>query len=249
MILVDNRAGSEELIKPLLKWGLPVESTRLEFGDVAFIGRGEKGRQEFVGIEHKKVPDLVQSLRNGRLQGHQLPGMLRVYDRCWLVVEGDWQQDPDGHVSMFKARGKRRPVKGAPPAVELEKQILTLDIRGGFHVRHCPTRPDTVRFLFALYRWWTDKDLDQHRTHLAIHAPDMDAQLGVEVSDFRRVVAQIPGIGLVRSGAVELAFGGSFRKMMVASEAQWANIRTTDGEGKSRRIGELTARKILETLK
>ena len=90
MILVDTRAGSNELIEPLLKAGLPVEEATLEFGDLAFLGRGEGGKKLTIGIEHKKMGDLVQSMTGGRLAGHQLPGMLGMYDRCWLIAEGDW---------------------------------------------------------------------------------------------------------------------------------------------------------------
>lgn len=249
MILVDSRAGSDELLKPLLKLGLPAEETLLDYGDIAFLGKGEGGKQLFIGVEHKRVSDLVQSLSTGRLAGHQLPGMVQTYDRIWLIIEGEWQADEHGSVTMWRGgRGRRGKVRGSPPAVELEKRILGLEIRGGIHVRHCPTRADTVRFLFALYRWWTDKDLDAHRSHLAIHAPDMDRGLAIPISDFRAIVAQVPGIGLARSQAVEVAFGGSFRRMMLATPQQWADIRTVDRNGKSKRLGESTAQKILEAL-
>ncbi len=255
MILVDSRAGSEELVKPLLKLGLPVEETQLDFGDIAFLGRGEKGKQVFIGVEHKKMPDLVSSLTSGRLQGHQLPGMLATYDRSWLCIEGEWQHTPDGTVHMWKARGRTKRLKGAPPAVELEKRLLCLETRGGFRVRHCPTRRDTLRFLFALYYYWTDKDLDEHKSHLAIHAPDLDEQLREPVSDFRAIVARVPGIGLQRSKAVEdICFDpakgeGSFRKLHQLTAAEWAGLQTEDTNGKLRRIGDSTARKIMEALR
>ncbi len=255
MILVDTRAGSEELIKPLGKLGLPVEEAQLDYGDIAFLGRGVGGKQVFIGVEHKKVPDLVQSLTSGRLQGHQLPGMLTMYDRSWLCVEGEWVADPAGSIHTWQARGKRRRLKGAPPAMELEKRLLCLETRGGFRVRHCPARQDTLRFLFALYRYWTDKDLDEHKSHLALHAPDLDESLREPVSDFRHTVARFPGIGFVRSQAVEDTFydkekgEGSWRKLMAASQEDWASIYTVDDKGKTRKLGDSTARKIMEFLR
>jgi ERCC4-type nuclease len=249
VILVDSRAGSEELVKPLLNLGLPVEETQLDYGDVAFLGRGEGGKQVFIGVEHKKVPDLVQSLTSGRLQGHQLPGMLQMYDRSWLVVEGEWTTDPAGSVHTWQSRGKKRRLKGAPPAMELEKRLLCLETRGGFRVRHCPGRQDTLRFLFALYRYWTDKDLDEHKSHLAIHAPDMDAKMLDHISDFRRIAAQVPGIGMVRSEAFELAYHGSMLELCNSTVEAIAEVRTSDDKGKTRRVGESTARKIWEALK
>lgn len=249
MILIDSRAGSCELVKPLTEMGLPVEETTLEYGDLAFMGRGEKETPVFIGVEHKKLPDLVQSLGTGRLQDTQLRGMLASYDRMWLLIEGDWQHDAKGRVSMFKGRGERRPLRGAPPAIELEKQILNLSLRGGFHVRHCPTRRDSVRFLCALYRYWTDKALDEHKSHLAIHNPDLDRKgLAIPISDFRRIAAAIPGIGYSTSSAVERHFEGSFRRMMQAPLDEWSEITTYDDHGKERRIGTSRAKKIMEAL-
>jgi len=257
MILIDSRAGSKELVKPLAAMGLPVEETMLDYGDLAFLGRGENGKKVFVGIEHKKLPDLVQSLTNDRLAGHQLPGMLGMFDRCWLIVEGEWDHDPEGRVTMFKAKRKRssKRLRGSPLAVALEQRLLTLEIRGGLHVRCCPTQHDTVRFLCGLYRFWTDKDLDEHKSHLAIHAPDLDRGLLIPMSDFRRVIAQIPCIGLRTSAAVEKYFWdadkneGSFRRMMLATEAEWAEIETINEKTlKPRRIGASRAKQITEAL-
>jgi ERCC4-type nuclease len=76
VLFVDPRSGSKELVRPLTKAGLPVDaSTQLEAGDLFFVGRGDKGAATTIGIEHKKVADLIASLRTGRLQGVQLPGM------------------------------------------------------------------------------------------------------------------------------------------------------------------------------
>jgi ERCC4-type nuclease len=254
-LLVDDRAGSNTLIEPLLKLGLPVESTRLDFGDLCFVGRGEKGVPVLVGVEHKKIPDLIQSLNDARLTGHQLPGMITAYDRAWLIIEGDWKHDVEGRVTMFRTRGARRPVKGAPPAFELEKRLLTLEVRGGLKVRMCPDRRDTLRFIYALYRFWTDRDLDGHRSHLAIHAPDLDQNILVPASDFRRIIAQIPAIGFRTSKAIEAAVWdetkgeGSFRRLMMMSETVLAELVTLDDHGKARRIGNARAQTILEALR
>lgn len=239
MILVDSRAGSCDLVKPLKDMGLPVEETTLEYGDLCFMGRGEQGAHVYVGIEHKKLPDLVQSLATGRLQDTQLRGMLATYDRMWLVIEGDWNHDANGRVAMFKGRGERRPLKGAPPAIELEKRILCLETRGGFRVRHCPTRRDTVRFLCALYRFWNDKDLDQHTSHLAIHAPDLDRGLFAPISLKRRLASQLPGIGFQRSRAVDAHFE-TIVEMANAPAEEWVKI-----EG----IGKTIAANIVATLR
>lgn len=203
--------------------GLPVESTTLQFGDVSFVGKGVGGEPVAIAIEHKRLSDLVQSLTSDRLAGHQLPGMLNMYDRCWLIVEGSWAHDAAGRVTLFKAQGQRRPVKGAPSAITLEQRLLTLEIRGGLHVRCCPTRRDSLRFIQALYRFWTDRPLDQHTSHLALHAPDLDRALSVPVSLKRQLAAQLPGIGYTRSALVD-AYFPTIQSMVNATVADWTNV-------------------------
>ncbi len=241
MILVDYREGSNELTKPLLTMGLPVDETILGYGDLAFMGRGEEGAPLYIGIEHKKVADLLNSMTTGRLQGHQMLGMLDPmtgYDRSWLIIEGSWDSDASGRTSMWKGRGKRTPVKGAPLAMELEKRIICLETRGGFRVRLCPTRKDTLRFVYALYRFWTDKDLDEHKSHLALHAPDLDRGLLIPISLKRELAARLPGVGYTRSQAVDKHFK-SVRKMVNAPATEWVEIPG---------IGKTTAKNVVDAV-
>ncbi len=229
MIAVDSRAGSCELAEPLRAAGLPVESTRLEFGDLFWVGRGEQGAPLAVGVEHKKLPDLVNSLNTDRLAGHQLTGMLRTYDRSYLVIEGQWEADADGRVVVpSRVRGRWQPLKGAMLASALEQRVLTLAHRGGLQVRWTRDQAETVRFLSALYRFWVDRDLNKHSSHLAIHSPDLDRALLTPVSDARRVYAAFPYIGYTRSGAVERHFSTVWDAVN-ASEKDWMHV---DGIGK-----------------
>lgn len=231
MILVDSRAGSCELVAPLAAAGLPVEETTLEFGDVAFMGRGIGGAEVFIGIEHKKLGDLVQSLASDRLAGHQLPGMVETYDRPHLIIEGDWHVNSGGRVVQTKWRGRApvfAPMKGAPPALELEKRIITLATRGGLTVRWTKDQKTSVRYIHALYRFWTDHDLDEHKSHLAIHAPDFDSSVTAPVSLLRVMAAQLPGVGYQKSAAVEAHFG-SVWQMVNAPEVEWLKV---EGIGK-----------------
>lgn len=256
MIYVDSREGSKDLLAPLKTAGLPVELTLLKFGDIAFEGRGEGGTPLSIGVEHKKIPDLIQSLE-GRLPGHQLPGMVNTYDRRWLIVEGDWTHDTQGRTAMFKGRGARKPMKGAPPAIELEKRLLTLETRGGIAIRICPDRRDTVRFLTALYRFWTDKNLDAHKSHLAMYAPDLDRGIFNPPSDFRKALSVLlPGVSSAVSQAIEEECGGAKNstraklvEMLSWNLKAWADLITVSNNGKARRLGESRAAHIVEALK
>lgn len=245
MLLIDDRVGSKDLLKPLKAAGLPAEIARLDFADVCFQGKGPNGSALDIGVELKTLSDLVGSLRSGRLAGHQLPGLSSHYDYTWLIVEGLWRHDEAGQVVMY--RGKMRgwqPIPGRMTASELEKQVLTLENCGGMHVRYVNSRRDTVRFISNLYRWWTDIAVDMHTSHLAVHtAPTI-----VPVSDFRQAIMRWPNIGLKTSKAVELAFRGSIRAACLASIEEWATIETITDKGQARRLGVKAATEIVKFL-
>lgn len=250
MILVDPRAGSRELVAPLRAAGLPVEESHLDFGDVCWVGRGAGGADVFCGLEHKKLPDLVASLNTDRLAGHQLTGMLQMYDRAYLVVEGEWDADKSGRVVVQRAglRAKPTPLKGAPPAMVLEQRVLTLAIRGGLWPRWTRHQRETVRYIGALYRWWSDHALDEHKSHLAMHAPDLDRSLLTPASDERYAIGGFPHVGYKLSAAAEQQFGSVWRAVN-ASEAEWAELTTHDTKGKARRLGPARAKKIFDALR
>lgn len=237
VLLVDARAGSKDLVKPLAKLlGDVVEMTSLEFGDVAFTGRGPENKPLDIGIEFKTIGDIAQCCRDGRFSGHQLPGMRKTYDYSWLMIEGTWRHDEAGFITTYQ--GPRRGWQSLPGrmrASEFEKHILTFELCGGVHVRYTNSRADSVRAIGNLYRWWTDRTMDSHTSHLAVHTP---VTLGT-VSDVRSAMMSWPGIGLKVSKDVEAKFNGSIRKACRATVPDWAGIVTG-----GKRLGESTAQRI-----
>jgi len=253
MLLIDDRAGSADLLKPLLAAGLPAELTRLESADIAFIGKGPKGASIDIGIELKRLDgsstDLTQSLRSGRLAGAQLPKMVGpkgAYDYAWLLIEGIWRHDENGQVAVYRGpRNGWKPIKGRMSASELEKQILTLELCGGLHVRYTNSRTDTIRAISALYRWFTDKNMDRHTSHLKVH----EVPTLMPVSEYRRLYMSIPGVGYKLSQAVENHFKGGPRQAVCASIDEWSNITQLSDEGKPRKLGNKAATKIVAFLR
>src|ERR1035437_3942143 len=136
MILVDRRVGSNDLLAPLKAAGFDAQLVELAFGDIAFEGKGLNGTPLNVGVELKRLGDLVSSLRTGRLAGHQLPGLLRTYDYAWLLVEGQWRANAAGQVTTQKRSRLWTVIPGKMTASELDKQLLTLELCGGLHVAH-----------------------------------------------------------------------------------------------------------------
>lgn len=250
MLLVDSQGPKGAfLLEPLQQAGLPAVERFLTAGDLAFTGRGDGGSPIEIGIEFKRLDssstDLAQSLRSGRLSGEQLPKLLGergAYDKAWLLVEGTWRTDPmTGLVTVFK--GHRRgwtPIPGKMPGSEMEKRLLTLQMLWGIHVRFANTRADSVRFIGALYRWWTDRDLDRHVSHLAVH----DAPTFHAVSDVAAALLKWPGVGYKAAAVAEVRFNRSVGTAARASASDWAAL---DIGGK--KFGRARAEKLVTWLK
>lgn len=251
MLLVDKQGPKGAfLLEPLQQAGLPavIADPQLDAGDLAFVGRGDGGHPVNIGIEFKRLDssstDLAQSLRSGRLSGEQLPKLLGergAYDLAWLLVEGQWRTDPaTGLVTAYK--GTRRgwqAIPGKMPGSELEKRLLTLEMLGGLHVRFTNTRADTIRFIGSLYRWWTDRDLDKHGSHLAVH----DAPTFHAVSDVAAALMRWPGVGYKAAAMAEAKFKSVYAAART-SAADWAAL-----EINGKKFGKVRADKLVTWLK
>lgn len=262
MMLVDARTGSKELLRGLVMQGVKAELATLPFGDFAFEGRGEGGTPLQIGIERKTTKDFLGSVRSGRLQGHQLGGLLQSYDRIWLLVEGIWRTDESGRLCRPIGGGRLMPIStGFRPTktVDLSKQILTLCLRGGMHLWQTGTEWESVIFLAALYHFWTSKDLDEHKSHLAFHQTDIDKSMlammtgGKGHSMCRLIAKELPGIGWQSSAQVARHFKDSVQRMMAATIDEWAGIDVAAYEKgkphKPRRLGLKRAMEIAAKLK
>jgi len=242
MILVDPRIGSVEM-QPLLEaQHLRTEIRHLEFGDFAFSGNGPEG-PIMIGIERKRIKDLLSSCRTGRLVGHQAIGLLNVYDWCYLFVEGILRANPESGILEEKIRlpGGKWGWTTVWPEIsgfthrEFESRLTTLECRAGtcLRIRWTGTPQATAVSIGNLWHYWNDKEWDEHRSHLVFN---LTAEYGwiTKPGLLRRMAAQLTGIGWEKSGAISHKFG-SVREMANAEEKDWVEI---PGVGKklSRRI-------------
>ncbi len=237
MIFIDYRRGSHDLVKPLAKRGLDVEETTLTAGDIAFVGRGEAGREVNIGIEFKKVGELIGSIRTGRLQGKQLLGMRDEFDFSYLLVEGEVLFDRNGRMCRRSGRRSLKPL--GITVGEYMKRIYVLHLCGGMNYLRSEKRDETLQLIEHLYHTWTDKNLDEHDSHIGLYQPASIAP----ISEFRQMVAPLDGVGLKTSAALELFCAGSLSRLLRITVAELTELTTTDG-GKLRRLGEANARKI-----
>lgn len=239
-MIIDRRAGSVDLYPRLQMAGVkPLELGELGYGDVQIEGRGPEGCPVLVGVEYKKLGDLAQCIDNGRLVGHQLPGMLECYGDVWLLVEGIWREGKSGAVEVPRGAywNPLRTGTGSFSALALQSFILTLQVKLGVKVMQTGTSTQTVSWLSALNRWWTGKEWEEHRAHLNF---DNSAALALisRPSLVRRMAKELPGVGWDRSGKVSRHFA-SVVEMANAPQVEWETISG---------IGKGTARKVVEAL-
>ena len=98
MILIDPRAGSGQadrggdLLPYILAQKVKAEKSQLPFGDAAMEGNGPKGRIN-IGVERKRLGDILQCIDDARYSAVQKVGMKAFYDVSLLMVEGVWKPD------------------------------------------------------------------------------------------------------------------------------------------------------------
>lgn len=223
MIFVDHRVGSRELMRHLPTG--TAELTHLQFADAMFLGRGPDDIPVHVGIEVKRLDDILNSMVDGRLAGHQLPGLLRDYHQVYLIIEGHYRPNPESGVIQVH-NGK--PAKWVDLELgtkqwttrELHGFLTTIETRYNVRLRRSFDRRESAGCVLDLYHWWTAKLYEAHRSAQAI---DFSGEPLVPASTLRRVAAQLPLIGWKRSGAVADHFD-SIGDMVMASELDWRRI-------------------------
>ena len=164
-LFIDRR--ERDLYPVVCKFDVEVVLTELEFGDCMFEGLGPGPGQEqvLVGIERKKLSDLVNSMKERRLSGWQLRGMSRAYDYRVLVTEGQWRPGPAGELEEWRydprtkkfgwctfyksgAAGDRAAVSYA----QLLGYLTGLELRGNVVWRRTRDIVETAAQYVALYR-------------------------------------------------------------------------------------------------
>lgn len=194
MILVDDRAGSKEMLD-LLPPGM-AQITRMPYGDCAWTGNGPDGVPVPVGVEIKRLNDVLQCIESGRFAGHQLPGLRRYYTVAYLIVEGIFRAGSGGvletlHEGRWVAasHGMRRYLHR-----DLWSWLTTMETCGGVLVRVTQGRQDTAEAVEQLYRWWTHRaPLDafpgQHIIYRHVtDATGLEAEMQHVHAYFRRAV-------------------------------------------------------------
>jgi ERCC4-type nuclease len=239
MILIDDRVGSKDLLKYFPKG--EAKLARLQYADASFMGKDSQGVCS-VGVERKKLEDLLSSMQTGRLAGSQLIGLTNTYDVVYLIIEGVWRVGADGVLEKLKGRKRRawKPVilgQRRYMARELDSFLNTLQMKVGVLVRESGTARHTAMIIRNLYGWFQK---DEHISHLAIHKNRFrDEEVLLSRPPLvRRVAAELDGVGWKRSLEVSKVFP-SVLELSQANEKDWESIKG---------IGKTIARRVVKEI-
>lgn len=225
MLLVDDRVGSVELADTLRAMHLEVEVRRLPFGDFSFEGNGPKGRC-MVGIERKRLRDLLCCIQDGRFAAHQLPGMIDAYDFTYLLVEGKWSIDPKTEELIEVGKDGWRPVHLGPSHVfqyrELDNYLNTIATMSSCRIKKSTCPAESCAQITNLYNWWNGKTWGQHQS-LKVLRKEPPKFSFYKPTIVQRMAAELPGIGYEKSSAVASRFR-TVTAMVLATPQDWMEI-------------------------
>lgn len=225
-ILVDSRVGSKEIGPFLSTLGLPVEEVKLDYGDFAFEGNGPNG-PVLIGVERKRLGDMLTSMRSGRLAGHQLQGLISTYSPAYLLVEGIFRRGQDGVLEAPQGwgRGGWGPFKLGSQAFlfsEMDNFLTSLENIAGLKIRYSSSKTATAQTLQSLHAWW-GKPWDRHKSLGVIYTPPPATLEMMEPSLLRKIAVQLPGVGWEKSIAVERKWRTTL-DMILAEVEDWESL-------------------------
>ncbi len=238
---IDSRTGSKDLLDCFKPFDIPTEITVLPAADVYFTGYGPDNKETSVGIEVKRLSDILTCIRDGRFSGHQLPGLLDTYDRSVLMIEGVWRPGSDGILEEFVS-GKWTAARGKFMYRELTAFLLTIAQICGLYIERTSNRHETVMQIATYYLWY-QKKWSEHSGHKIMHNRNMTADRNgrqvrlVKPSLLRRVVNQIDHIAGERSAAIAgdgeevIGYFNSVYDMVLAEPSDWRNIKGIGRKG------------------
>ena len=266
MLIIDPRSGSGEL-QPLFRpLGVDTSLQSIEAADFLHYGNGPSGL-ELIGYERKALGDMISSMRDKRLTGHQFPAMMEMYQQIYIIVEGKWRIGATGAIEVPRwGRGKLSwgPMYAKSKSIlytELDHYQAEYEHKYGYKVTfaHTQDQNHTAAFIASRYRFWNDREWNQHdRTNAIYSAYDPSAAAGGRRAGFvRRTVPYLEYAlsdvdGIDKAAYVLAKKFGSMERLMGMTVEQIART-TIEQNGKagkrSVKLGESKACRIYEALR
>lgn len=226
MILIDTKGKeTQELLPHIQAQRVPVEATDLPYGDAAFEGSGPDGIMA-VGIERKKLHDMLACIDDSRYSAHQRLGMSQLYRVSFLVIEGYWRpHDPGGMLmegysgGMSWGYAKHRSAKILYS--KLRRYLFSVTL-SGVHVIYTRDPFHTAFDICELYHYF-QKPWRNHTSMLEMQKLSLPA-INLKPPLVRKWAADIDGVGVKLSEDAERLFKTPIR-LASSDEMDWLKIR------------------------
>ena len=255
MLLIDRREEGSDLVAKVRRLGCDAEYVHLDAGDCCFEGWGEdeagQAKRQMIGLERKRLSDLVNCMRDRRLSGAQLRRMRECYDFSMVVVEDVWRPGENGEIVTFRGGLWRTFYTGKSPVAyrQVLAYLTTLELVGGVTIRRSSGVDETACQYAALWHWFNGKKWREHNSIDQIYtitpgdsAASRRGRRGMlpvdrKITRLEMMAAQLPGVD---SKARDVArYFGTVRAMAEATEKDWQKIKG---------IGKLTAREAIRVM-
>jgi ERCC4-type nuclease len=204
MLLLDPREREEYSLAQYIPLA---QVTTLEFGDAALLGHGDL----LIGVERKRIGDLLRVIADGRFVSEQLPGLVNTYSRVYLLVEGEWTTRGDGALLIKGARGQwEQPTWGRQDGwryAEVTRWLISLEEGAGVRVARTNSPLESAAWLENLEAEFLKAPEKRHALQGIYYAPIPTL---LTPSLVRRFAALLPGIGPGKSLAVAEHFKSVF---------------------------------------
>lgn len=240
MILVDDRTGSKELAPIIQRLGAPCEIQRLEYGDACFGGNGPHGPIS-IGIERKTLNDMLQCIEDARYSAHQRPGMLAMYSKSFLMLEGLWSCGDGNGFDGVLMQGYRRGQSWGPLQTRSTRRVLYTKLfnymasvaLSGVIITYPTDIIQTAIQIVSLYGYF-QKPWARHTSLIETQKLAIPCLAG-KPSLVRRWAHEIDDIGATFAEEAERLFKVPIR-LAAADATDWESIKG---------IGHLTANRIV----
>lgn len=244
MLLIDSAAGSIDLPKIF-----PHELVTVASGlpaDIIIPGKGEGGKAVTVGVEFKKIKDVLKCILDGRFAGTQLPRMLKEHEEVWLLIEGERRRGIQGDLQIPHPWKKGQWMNASLGSRRFSNQdyeawMITMQTRTPLKIKEVGSRLETKDWVMAMHKWWAEQGWDKHRSHEVTDKSRARAILTAESETFRlkREVAEtLPGIGHDKAKKVATEFWSVF-DMMTADTGDWTRIEGIGQKMAERIVGAI----------
>jgi hypothetical protein len=269
-ILIDPSSGSKDLINhpPL---DTIAELCPLNFSDdtrssadVCVYGNGPEGEIK-IGIEVKKINELLESIRNGRLAATQAPALRHSYNRRWLAFYEAYRRDPKTNRLQVKQWSKKtkkfewddyRFEGGDDPIPIGYLEAFLLDLHEiGIEHKHFFNVQEVANWIGIVHRHyakqWSEhgglKVFDESGKSPRAERETEDGNgllpcLDADTADRAYHIKRVPGFGYERAVAAAKHFR-SVRALIEASEEEWREVEMVSRKsGKKIGIGPVLAK-------